>query len=57
MRTLMAYMVAPFIFLNGMTGFSKRHRQNDTLVYLCIDTIKANAIAGRLHNFFKRNKK
>ena len=45
MRTINAYLLVPFMKITGYR-FSKHHRMNETLIYKCVDTVKANLKAG-----------
>ena len=45
MRTLLAYLIIPFMKLTGYR-FPKYHRQENTLVYRMIDVVTANLKSG-----------
>lgn len=45
MRKINAKILAPLMKLTGFR-FSKKHRQEETIVYLIVDTVAANIAAG-----------
>ena len=45
MRDLIAIVIVPVLKITGYR-FSKLHRQNETIVYKLINTVKANNMAG-----------
>ena len=53
MRNILGAVVGALLVITGKR-FSKRHRQEETLVYLLINTVKANRVADRIAKLLTR---